>query len=246
MTVRRKIAIYMTVCSIEQVANLFYQQLPRFDKSRFNANIHVRSVSARISQSYGCRKQAEKYRKRLCALSVSAVNFSSTLKGETIHVRMEEKPEQTLYRLLTQRPLWLAVAESSTGGLVGHRITSVPGSSAYFRGGVIAYDNAVKETLLGVPRQLIEQYGAVSAEVALEMARSVRHKLNADLGLSVTGIAGPTGATPTKPVGLAYVAIVAPGLERVEGCLNQGDRAANNSAFADLALRLAIEYLEGR
>lgn len=161
-------------------------------------------------------------------------------------VSMPEKLEQALYRLIAGRGLWLAVAESSTGGLVGHRITSIAGSSAYFRGGVIAYDNAVKEKLLSVSPQTLDQYGAVSAEVALEMARGVCHQVEADIGLSVTGIAGPGGATPTKPVGLAFVAIVAPGLERVERCLSQGDRATNKNAFADAALRLAVEYLEGQ
>lgn len=157
-----------------------------------------------------------------------------------------KKLEQALYRLMVGRGLWLAVAESSTGGLVGHRITSIAGSSAYFLGGVIAYNNAVKEKLLGVLPHTLEQYGAVSAEVALEMARGVRHQVQADIGLSVTGIAGPGGATPTQPLGLAYVAIVAPGLERVQHCLSQGDRAANKNAFADAALRLAVEYLEGQ
>lgn len=158
---------------------------------------------------------------------------------------MAETLEQTLGRRLTLRNLWIAVAESCTGGLVSHRITSVPGSSAYFRGAVIAYHNAVKESLLGVLRATLERYGAVSAETALEMAYGVRRALQADIGLSVTGIAGPAGATPTKPVGLAYIALVAPGLERVERCLRDGDRWANNAAFANMALRLAIEYLEG-
>jgi nicotinamide-nucleotide amidase len=158
---------------------------------------------------------------------------------------MAETLEQTLGRLLTVRNLWIAAAESCTGGLVSHRITSVPGSSAYFRGAVVAYDNAVKESLLGVQRATLERYGAVSAETALEMAYGACRVLRADMGLSVTGIAGPTGATPTKPVGLAYIALAAPGQEQVVHCLRGDDRWANNTAFADQALKLAIEYLEG-
>ncbi len=161
---------------------------------------------------------------------------------------MTENLEQVIGHLLMQRGLWLAVAESCTGGLLAHRITSVAGCSAYFRGGVIAYDNAIKIALLGVPPALINDHGAVSPEVALAMARGACQALQADLGLSVTGIAGPTGATLTKPVGLAYVAIAAPGIEHVEPCLASsagGDRQANNMIFATRVLRLAAEYLGG-
>jgi len=158
---------------------------------------------------------------------------------------MSEPLEYTLGHLLTARKLSLAVAESCTGGLLGDRITNFPGSSAYFLGGAIAYDNAVKENLLGVPGAMLAKYGAVSSEVALEMARGASRVLHADMALSVTGIAGPGGATPTKPVGLAYIGIVAPGLERVERCLENGERQANKIAFAQATLRLALDYLEG-
>lgn len=158
---------------------------------------------------------------------------------------MTETLEQILGHILTRRSWWLAVAESCTGGLVGHRVSNVPGSSAYFKGGVIAYDNSIKENLLGVLGETLERHGAVSPETALEMARGARRALQADVGLSTTGIAGPAGATPLKPVGLAYVAIAAPGLERVERCLHEGDRLANKAAFADAALRLAVECLGG-
>jgi len=100
----------------------------------------------------------------------------------------------------------LAVAESCTGGLMGHRITNVPGSSDYFIQGVIAYSNEAKKGLLDVPSDLIEKHGAVSYQVAQAMAQEVRKKAQADLGVGITGIAGPTGGTPEKPVGLVYVA----------------------------------------
>jgi nicotinamide-nucleotide amidase len=101
----------------------------------------------------------------------------------------------------------LAVAESCTGGMLGERITSIPGSSDVFLGGVIAYDNDLKKKLLGVQAEDLERYGAVSEEVALQMAAGVRERTNADVGISVTGIAGPGGGTPEKPVGLVWIAV---------------------------------------
>lgn len=103
--------------------------------------------------------------------------------------------------------LKLAVAESCTGGLVGERITSIPGSSDIFVGGVIAYDNAVKRELLGVRQATIERHGAVSEQVALEMAAGIKLKLGSDVAISVTGIAGPGGGTPEKPVGLVWIVV---------------------------------------
>ena len=109
--------------------------------------------------------------------------------------------EATVGQLLKSKGLTLAVAESCTGGLVGNRITNVSGSSAYMRGGVIAYANDIKERELGVSRTTLEEHGAVSEPTAAEMASGVRQRLNADIGLSITGVAGPDGGTPDKPVG---------------------------------------------
>ncbi len=115
--------------------------------------------------------------------------------------------EEAVVRLLIERGLALACAESSTGGLLGARITSVPGSSATFRGGIIAYSNDAKIRHLGVDPALLEQHGAVSAPVAEAMAVGAREAFRADLAVSITGIAGPTGGTPEKPVGLVYVGL---------------------------------------
>ena len=110
-------------------------------------------------------------------------------------------------KVLEQRSLTLAVAESCTGGRLGDAITDVPGSSAYFLGGVISYGNEAKFSLLGVDRSTLESMGAVSEEVAQMMADGVRKRLGASIGVGITGIAGPTGATPAKPVGLVYIAV---------------------------------------
>lgn len=105
------------------------------------------------------------------------------------------------------RPVTLAVAESCTGGLFGARITETSGASKYFLGGVIAYQNHAKTSLLGVPKSVLGKYGAVSAQTAVRMASGVRKKFKADIGIAVTGIAGPGGGRPAKPVGLVYIAL---------------------------------------
>jgi nicotinamide-nucleotide amidase len=115
--------------------------------------------------------------------------------------------EAVVGSMLTEREMTIALAESCTGGLVGHRMTNVPGSSNYFKGGVIAYSNEVKEQSLGVRAEILAQHGAVSEETAVEMATGVRRVLGTDLGLAITGIAGPDGGTPDKPVGTVCFAL---------------------------------------
>jgi PncC family amidohydrolase len=152
--------------------------------------------------------------------------------------------EETLGPLLVARRFTLAVAESCTGGLIGHRLTNVPGSSDYFLGGLIAYSYSAKEKLLGVQPQTLQNFGAVSEPTAREMARGACRVLGAHLGVAVTGIAGPGGATPDKPVGLTWVALCAPGFERAEHYVWTGDRVANKEASAEAALRLVLDYLQ--
>jgi nicotinamide-nucleotide amidase len=120
----------------------------------------------------------------------------------------DETLEGAVGKILAKKGLTLAVAESCTGGLISSRITDVPGSSRYFIASIITYSNGSKENLLGIRHSTLLRHGAVSKEVALEMAMAVRHYSCADIGLAVTGIAGPGGATRTKPVGLVYTALV--------------------------------------
>ena len=140
--------------------------------------------------------------------------------------------------LLEARGLTLGVAESCTGGLVGHALTNIPGSSAHFWGGIIAYSNAVKRDLVYVPEELLIAHGAVSRPVAIAMAQGVRRALGVDVGLSVTGIAGPTGGTPEKPVGTVHIAVAGPWGEAAEHHVWTSDRITNKvqSALAVLAL----------
>lgn len=125
--------------------------------------------------------------------------------GKYIYGANEDELEDIVGRLLTERRLTIAVAESCTGGLIMDRLTDVPGSSNYFERGAITYSNASKTAELGVPEELIRRHGAVSREVAEAMASGIRVKANTDIGISTTGIAGPTGATPEKPVGLVWI-----------------------------------------
>lgn len=127
--------------------------------------------------------------------------------GTYVYAMGDETMEQVVGRLLTEQGLTLAVAESCTGGLIGHRLTEVPGSSTYVERGVVCYSNRAKMELLGVPREFIDDHGAVSAPVAAAMAEGIRVRSGSHVGLSVTGIAGPGGGTNAKPVGLVFIGL---------------------------------------
>jgi nicotinamide-nucleotide amidase len=144
---------------------------------------------------------------------------------------------------LSAQGLTLATAESCTGGLVAHRITNVAGSSAYFLGGLVAYANEAKEALLGVRHSTLLEYGAVSEQTAGEMARGARRRTGADVAVAITGIAGPTGGTPEKPVGLVYVALSAPEAECCQRHVWTGTRLQNKEQSAEVALQLLLGYL---
>jgi len=142
-----------------------------------------------------------------------------------------------------ERDLSVGTAESCTGGLIGHSLTAIPGSSDYYRGGVISYSNELKASLLGVPQEDLQHHGAVSEPVALAMAHGARERLGVDYALSVTGVAGPGGGTPAKPVGLTYVAAAGPSTSVVRRHMWDGDRTANKERSAAAALELLLELL---
>ncbi len=151
---------------------------------------------------------------------------------------------RALHATLRKKKLTIAVAESCTGGLLGAILSEHSGSSDYFRGGMEVYSDEAKTVLADVPPQLIHSHGAVSSVVAGALARGARTKLGAKIGLGITGIAGPTGATPGKPVGLVYIAIDAPTLQSVKKKQWAFDRAGNRLASVGVALDLLAEAIE--
>jgi len=165
---------------------------------------------------------------------------------------LEEKLEYIVGIWLRHKGLKLTVAESCTGGLIGDRITDIPGSSDYYLGSVTAYAYQAKERMLGVNHETLTRYGAVSRETAIEMAAGVRRNLGADypqdtvLGVSVTGIAGPGGGLPEKPVGLVWIGMSAPDGNRAWRFVWNGDRRENKVLSAQEALQILLEYLQGK
>ena len=144
-----------------------------------------------------------------------------------------------------ERAHTVGTAESCTGGLIGHALTGIPGSSAYYLGGVISYSDEVKVEMLGVPPSAIARHGAVSAQVAVAMAEGIRERIGCDYSLSVTGVAGPGGGSDAKPVGLTYVAAAGPDGHEVRRYLWDGDRSANKERSAAAAMELLLELLAG-
>jgi nicotinamide-nucleotide amidase len=163
--------------------------------------------------------------------------------GNTIVARNDQSLEEVVGELLANKKMTLAVAESCSGGLIGHRITSVPGSSAYFEGGVIAYSNRAKMDWLGVSRALLSRYGAVSEKTVLAMARGILEKSKADIGLAVTGIAGPGGGTSEKPVGTVWIALASSKGTEARPYLFGGRRQQIKALTAYTALDWVRRYL---
>ncbi len=157
--------------------------------------------------------------------------------------KTKEPLEVVVGRLLAAQKQTLAVAESCTGGLITHRLTNVPGSSAYVIASVIAYAYEAKVAALGVAWDTLNRFGAVSEQTVTEMARGARTKFSSTLGLAVTGIAGPGGGTPDKPVGLTYIGLVTANEVVIEKHIWQGDRVQNKELTAEAALGLLYRYL---
>lgn len=159
---------------------------------------------------------------------------------------MEIVSELRIGNILRQQHLTLTTAESCTGGLISDRITDVPGSSEYFTGGIVAYSYEAKASLLNVSWDTLNTKGAVSKETVLEMARGARNALGADISISVSGIAGPGGGTPEKPVGTTWIGLVTPDGEWTRYFVWSGNREQNKKYSCNAALRFILDYLEGK
>jgi PncC family amidohydrolase len=168
------------------------------------------------------------------------------MRDSTTHSITNGATDQTneLHELLLQGEMTVSVAESCTGGLLGAHLTSQPGSSAYFLGAVVAYDNSVKSEVLEVPSRLLEEHGAVSAQVALALANGARKVLGSDLAIAVTGIAGPDGGTDEKPVGTTYLGFAAPDTAITRPFHFTGSRAEIREQAVEAALEILRSYLE--
>jgi nicotinamide-nucleotide amidase len=175
------------------------------DKGRLSFRASFPQVSVRVTVT-DRRTHAERRLEELAQIVRERLGAAVIAEGETTM-------EDVVGRLLREHKRTLAVAESCSGGLVGNRITNVPGSSSYFVGGVIAYSNELKQRLLGVQQSTLTSHGAVSEETAREMALGARRATGADLGIATTGIAGPDGGTAEKPVGTVVIALAADGLD---------------------------------
>jgi PncC family amidohydrolase len=159
-------------------------------------------------------------------------------------VNVPKSLEIQIGQTLQERGLKLVLAESCTGGLLGSRITDVPGSSEYFLGGVVAYAYEAKVDLLGVSWDTLNSKGAVSRETVLEMARGIRNQMKAHIAVSVSGIAGPGGGTPEKPVGTTWIGLVAEDGEWAKHFRFAGAREENKVSAVDAALELLWDYLQ--
>ncbi|MGA1976629.1 MAG: competence/damage-inducible protein A [Bacteroidales bacterium] len=162
---------------------------------------------------------------------------------ELIYGENEEPLEKAAGRLLTEKRQTICTAESCTGGKIAHMLTSIPGSSLYYMGTIVAYDNEVKENILGVPGNIIRKYGAVSEEVARAMAEGAREIMKTDFAIATTGIAGPDGGTEDKPVGTLCIAVASPHVTVSEKRAFGNERITNLERFSNAALYLAIRQI---
>ncbi|MGB2630993.1 MAG: CinA family protein [Candidatus Omnitrophota bacterium] len=158
-------------------------------------------------------------------------------------MKKDDLPEFLIGEALREKCRTLAIAESCTGGYISHRISNIPGSSDYFKGGVVAYSNDIKTFLLYVSHKIIKKHGAVSSQVAKAMAKGAREALCADYAVSITGITGPAGGSPEKPVGLAYMAFASTEGVKTKKVQFEGNRQFLKSQFADAVLQLILNNI---
>ncbi|MGE4357789.1 MAG: competence/damage-inducible protein A [Candidatus Omnitrophota bacterium] len=199
---------------------------------------HPHQIELKITAKAKTRKEA------LQKISEIEKSIKKRL-GEYIFGKDRETLEEIVGKLLIKKKKTLAIAESCTGGLIANRITNVPGSSRYFKLGIIAYANEEKTKLLKIPQEILKKHGAVSREVAGMMANNVREIAKADLGIGVTGIAGPGGGSPEKPVGLVYLALSTEDKTEVKECRFTGDRLTIKLKTSQTALEMIRDWLNG-
>lgn len=156
---------------------------------------------------------------------------------------IDEELLDKISNMLKNQKLVIATAESCTGGLIAHTLTNISGSSEYFDRGIVSYSNRAKMELLDVPEDMLKKYGAVSMEVAKSMAKGVRIKSNVDIGISTTGIAGPTGGSKEKPVGLVFIAVSTERNTVVKKFNFSGDRPQNKKSTCNAALDMLLDVL---
>ena len=190
----------------------------------------ISGVDIRISSSNS--KQLEELRKKL-----------KQELGICIYGKDDDTLESITGQLLIEKDMTVAVAESCTGGLLNHYFTSVSGSSKYMKGGVVAYSNEIKRDILGVQKKTLAKFGAVSEETAIELAVGIRQKYSSSIGISVTGIAGPTGGTHEKPVGLVFIGYSKKNYDFVKKYLFHGDRKAINYRTTKVAIDIVRREL---
>jgi nicotinamide-nucleotide amidase len=207
-----------------------------------NPDVHIGyyPVFPEVHLSLIVRDKKTNNAKRLFKSSCKAID---TVLGDSVYGYDRDSMQKVVGRLLLENNLKLAVAESCTGGLICRKITDTPGSSSYLLGGVVSYSNSLKNIYLGVSSSLLDTVGAVSREVAEEMAVGVRQKSGADIGLAVTGIAGPDGGTEEKPVGTVYIAIATAEENWVTKFHFIGDRRQIREITAQSGLDLIRKYL---
>ncbi|NOZ63972.1 MAG: competence/damage-inducible protein A [Caldiserica bacterium] len=206
------------------------------DNPRLGITVNPYGVEIRIKAKGGSPRQAEEILEKV------ERNIKDTI-GDNIYAADTTDMEKVVGMLLTLKKKSISLAESCTGGLISHRLTNVPGSSQYFTGGIIVYSNKSKIEKLGVDPEILEKYGAVSKETAREMAVRIREKMGTDLGIAVTGIAGPAGGTREKPVGLVYTALSEANNCWVEEHRFIGERISIKIKSSQAALDLVRRYL---
>jgi nicotinamide-nucleotide amidase len=162
--------------------------------------------------------------------------------GENLFSAKSESLEEVVANALIANKSTISTAESCTGGLLAERLTRTPGSSAYFLGGVVSYSNELKSSWVDVPAEMIKAHGAVSAEVALALADGIRRRTGSTLGVGITGVAGPSGGTPEKPVGLVHIALADGGTPRERGIRFPGDRERVRWQASQTALDMVRRY----